>query len=485
MNKNEFPIYVLSPLLKDAIKAICEVTATPVEVVAPIMLAEMAWSVQHHWNVRLLVKNGGTVPLSLFTLSIIESGGRKSTVFNLVSNGRTAFERESEERFEIAMSEFNVLLAEWEQRKRIIANERPNEHQTEEELRKMRVAHDRAKPKSPPNPKSHIVDATTAGLINKLKVCRPSVGIFTPEAGQVFNGYSANAANGGDIDWAAKICSLWDGASIVKDLSSENAALHNRRLSMGLLCQPETARTFLTSRTFKGQGIHARFLINSVPRYETPCVDLSDENSDGVDSRIAAFNTLLKGHHVHTPEYVEGSSQYELAPAILPWANRSNTNPLVQHYNAHWKDRQIDEDAGNTSFCARLMEHACRIAGVLAAFERCPAITDEHALAAVAIVEFYLTERERLDPGIAPSRLTELRDSVQYLRGWFSDNAAKGKCEIAHTYLMKNARRTVFSELDAEKKASVISSLVYEGMIEVVELASNNNKTAKFYRYIQ
>ena len=111
-------------------------------------------------------------------------------------------------------------------------------------------------------PRLLFTDATPEALSHALATGWPSAAVLSAEAGAIFGahvmGFEAILRN------LALVNVLWDGGGIDIDRRSKSSyRLRDRRLTFGVMVQPETLRTFIerAGALPRGSGFLARFLI--------------------------------------------------------------------------------------------------------------------------------------------------------------------------------------------------------------------------------
>ncbi|WP_166430661.1 DUF3987 domain-containing protein [Polymorphobacter arshaanensis] len=460
--------------MQDAIKGVAAATGAPPEAIIGTLLAEASWAVQSHYDVQLVFNDWKlSAPSSLFTLTISESGGRKSVILANLSEGRNRYEEEASRdyykrliRYKGDMEIFNA------QRQEIIRKNKASMVKNDDLYN-----HDLTEPKRPPNPKSNQSNFTTAGLMTEMAFCRPSIGVMTAEAGIILKGYSAGAGNGGEFEFATTMSLLWDKGEADKNTKeSGKISYSGRRLTVGFMCQSVAARAFLASDIMQQQGMQARFLINQVGVVESPeCLLDGDPMAEANASKVKAFNDRLYELHRESPK-CDIDDEFILAPKLLQWENQDSSNPLGIWYNHVGRQVERGDHHGSNTFFARVTEHACRIAGVLAAFEGYTKITNKHAEAAVAIIEYFIAERRSLDVGEETSTLNNLKEATEYVRGWFQKQKTKGVTTMTKKFFLDNARGGGFKHMNATVKANILEGLVFEEVIKMEIAAAGMTK---------
>ena len=99
-----FPVDSLGPMLGGAARAIADGVSAPKELAAQSVLAVAAFAAQDKGNVRM---DGRTIPLSLFLLTVAESGDRKSACDRVASHPLMEWQRSQVESHRDLLNEFN------------------------------------------------------------------------------------------------------------------------------------------------------------------------------------------------------------------------------------------------------------------------------------------------------------------------------------------------------------------------------------------
>ena len=107
-------------------------------------------------------------------------------------------------------------------------------------------------------------DQTFEGLTKNLDRSRPSISIFSDEAGQSLGGHAMTAEN--RTKTMAGLSKFWDGNPINRTRAGDGVmAFFGRRHCAHLMIQPIIADTLLSDPTARDQGFLARFLLCNPP----------------------------------------------------------------------------------------------------------------------------------------------------------------------------------------------------------------------------
>ena len=305
-----FPVEALGPL-REAVEAVQDISQAPVAIAAQSALAVASLAVQGFADVETL---GGDAPCSLFCMTIAESGERKSTCDRLLIRGLRDYERDREREYRDDNTAHEMTHKVWaEKRKRLIAEaagaNRVKAVAAEADLRALGP-----EPKPPLFPNVTCMEPTFEGLVRLYQVGRPSLGLFTDEAGGFIGGHAMNKDN--RLKSMAGFSQLWNGDTIDRTRAGDGASTYRgRRLAAHLMVQPVAARPFLADPEASGQGFLARFLIvEPASHIGSRMRQGHDPASDAAVDRFAALLQSI----LETP-MPTGASPQELAPPRLPF----------------------------------------------------------------------------------------------------------------------------------------------------------------------
>jgi hypothetical protein len=451
-DKQTYPIDALGSLLGSAAKAIAGTVAVPLPIAAHSVLAVAAFAAQDKANI---VTDGRTIPLSLFMLTIAESGDRKSACDNVASAPLLQWQRDKLLEFVSELQDYkNAKDVYASEHKKILASKRSaNEKNTA--LNALR---------SPPVPLEPIAicqEPTLEGLQKSFKQGRPSQAIFSDEGGQFFGGHAMNPDN--IQKTIAGLSKYWDGAPITRTRAApgESSTMYGRRLSIHLLVQPVIASAVLGNPLLMAQGILARFLIaeadslagtrfyNSTNPYKHPAV--------------VRFHTDITALLEQVPETSECGGLELPARSLSPEA----LEVWIAAYNS--TERQL-EPGGLLELikpvASKAADNAIRIAGVFAVLERTNEVSAEQMNRAWMLATYYLQNALRAAQ-LGDASLVE-RDTAEIL-GWIKNRAGR---QVTIDELQKKLTPVKHRKSVAHIRL-IMSRLVDTGSMTV---ASQNNK---------
>ena len=303
-----YPVASLGPILEAACHSLHRVIQAPEAICAAALLAAASVSVQ---GLADVVNWGRIHPLSLWFLSVAESGERKSAVDSEAMRPVREFEKRLAVAHKHDARIYEMQKEEWEARR--AAAKRSMRAKAGVGLAKAYEAIGSAPP-SPLNPIVIVADFTAEGLTKQLAVGRPSMAAFTDEAALVFGGHGMS--NEAAARTAGTLCKLWDRGELDRIRAGDaSMKLHGRRLAVHLMAQPVIAEGVLSDALLSGQGFLSRCLV-SWPESTAGTRRLSMENladDPAMDHYRSRLTELLE-----LPLVLAVGERNELSPRLLP-----------------------------------------------------------------------------------------------------------------------------------------------------------------------
>jgi hypothetical protein len=343
----EYPADALGPLV-DLCKTVALNAQLNPAVVGQSALTTASLVAQGGYEVETLA---GFKPLSIFGLSILESGDGKSTAEGIVLRGIRQFEKERHAEQQARQAEQAKLPV--------------KERQFERE------------------PYLLASDATVQGIIKGFLSGWPSQGIFTAEGATMLCGWGMAADQRANT--SANLNKLWDGEPVsVQRGMSGRIQLYNRRFCAHWMIQPDAAQEALTDPGLSSIGLWPRFMVSwpeplpprKYRRYEfwhdpivkafwDRCKAMLRDQAPTDDGECSEFRTIRLSDPARQI-LVETFERMEQA--------RDPAHPL---YSVK-------------PFAVRLCELACRNAGVLAAYADEDIINAERMKNGIALAGYSL-----------------------------------------------------------------------------------------------
>ncbi|MDU1575943.1 MAG: YfjI family protein [Pantoea sp.] len=256
-NGSPFPVDAFPQIIRNAIYEVEQHTQAPQALIAASALGVISLACQNRIDVCRLNNLRG--PVSLFLLTLAESGERKSTVDKLLMEPLYQLEENLFEKYTHDLTVWRNDEAIFNIEKKSLMSKLKSEIRcnkdhlaTNEKLKVLLASH----PKSPVRFKQIFNDATPAAIKDYLCGYWRSVGIMSDEAGTIFNGYTLN-----ELPFINK---MWDGAMFPVERKSEPEKLiRDARMTLSLMVQPNIFKGYIKRKgdMAKGIGFFARCLI--------------------------------------------------------------------------------------------------------------------------------------------------------------------------------------------------------------------------------
>jgi hypothetical protein len=402
-----YPVDELGPILGAAAKAIHAVIQAPQAVCGSSLLAAASLAVQGLADIHI---DGRVVPLTLWMLTIAESGERKSAVDAEAMRGAREVERELHAAYVDELSAFTAETEQWDA-KRAAAKQGAAKTKGEGLARALQDI-GRA-PDAPLKPTLIAGDFTAEGLTKLLRDGRPSIGAFTDEAGLVFGGHGMQKET--VTRTAATLSKAWDRGEFDRIRAAEGATkLYGRRLALHLLAQPVIAERALSDDVLAGQGFLARCLLawpegTAGKRLYVPA-------SVRDDPALAQFTARTRDL-LRRPFPLADGTRNELAPRALTLTAEAKAVWIKVHDAIERAEAPGGRYAVCKAWASKSAEQCARVAGVLTLIEEPDAQRIEAATIgrAAELTLWHLNEAVRL-AGTAELS-PEVRDAEAIL-GW-------------------------------------------------------------------
>jgi hypothetical protein len=346
-----YPLDALGPLA-DAARALADGVQVQPAMAGQSLLAASALLVQSVKNVRTL--DGAAKPLSVYALTVVASGDGKDAADRVALRRVHEFQREESRKYAAAQSE----------RERTEATRKRGEAPPEP---------------LPPAPYRIAGDVTLEGLRRSFAEGVASQGAFSTEAGVILAGHAMSVEN--RTKTAAALCGLWDRGhlSVIRG-GAGRVERYGVRLSAHLLVQPAALGDVLADESLSGVGFWPRFLLAwpapLAPRVYRPW------HADSC-SPIKAFWDRCDGLlQAHVPDDCDSLPALELGGE----AKRG----MAAFFERMEREGRRGDLRDVRPFALRATELACRVAGVLVAFDCRDAIDAETARNACSLVGYSL-----------------------------------------------------------------------------------------------
>ena len=352
-----FPVHALGPL-RTATEAIATVTEAPPAICAGSVLAASALAAQGLRDVETL---GEPRPVSLFLLTVAESGERKSTAYGLAMKGVRAFEDSLRPEYEENRQSYRREKEIWGKRHAAILKHADSEPAA------TRADLDNLGPEPEPPLRPWIVtgSATVEGIVKHLPDLRASLGIMTDEGGLMLGGHSMKSET--KLNTLATFTAMWDGSTLDRWRAGDGIASYaGRRFSAHLMIQPSAVEEFLSDPLTNGHGLLARFLTCRPASHIGHRLRLTKDA--GAMAEVDRFAGKVEASLARPMELAE-ERRNELAPPVLTLADDARTvlTEFARSMETAQGTGEVFEDA--RAFASKAAEHAARLSAVMTLFD--------------------------------------------------------------------------------------------------------------------
>lgn len=438
----EFPIKAFGEELAEIARAIHSIVRAPLVACVLMMLGAMNTVVQ---GLADLVLPHGRRPLSLFMLCIMESGERKTAIFNLVFAALRAYERE--------------LRIEWERQMRIIENDPER------------------KGEFIPLPTIVVSESTIDGLMKLVGMSRGYVVNASDEAAVFTQSHSMGSK---DVVRAAAVYSgLWDATpQFMARAAADNRVIDGKRVSICLMAQPAAVSPFMSNSQIQSQGLTARFLFAwpmsmiGTRKYEAP--------SAAALEAVAAFSRKVD-RLVRRPLPLVPQTKNILDPRDLVLTEKAMQRYIDFHDEIESQCGEGGKYYPIRETAAKSPEQALRIAGTLALFAvpTQSKLIESRVEQGVTLARYFLNEALRIASNEGDADLILAEKTL----AWIVAQAKKtGSDVIGLTLLYRNGPTDIRQAAKARKIAGILVSHGYLAPIKGGEMIGG--KKCEAYRIL-
>lgn len=405
--KMDFPVANLGPILSPACEAISQIAQVPPEMAAQSLLAYSALAVQQHYNVQL---DYMLYPTSLFFLTCAESGDRKSTSDKIAAQPIQEFERE------LVTQHRDVNFLE--------SNE-PNA-----------------------SPMLTCSEPTIEGLHRQLESGRPSLGLFSDEAGQFFGGYSMSKDH--CMKSISGLSTIWDGNPISRVRVGESYVIHDRRLSAHLMLQPVLLEPMIRNAMLMQQGFFARFLMCEPESLAGSRMYTTNQGTE--DRRLQPYYLRLK----------------ELISSEIETNELSGLNLKIMQVSKAAKATWIEfNNETEQALCpggllesikpaaSKMPQQVLRLSAVLAALDGQDSVCESHMQNAVELGSFYLNSAIRIQ---FRSECSAFESNVASLLDWLKSQSKPITMKLLQTCSPRRLKLRSSADMIREVMSNLTSS---------------------------
>ncbi|WP_421217291.1 DUF3987 domain-containing protein [Aeromonas enteropelogenes] len=327
------------------------------------------------------------IPLSLYCITVAESGTRKSTVENLLMAPFRDFEQRQEndskkrrKHYDDEIDIYNIRLKILKTNlKKAIANQnKEDETKAGAELKR----HKENKPIAEPAPRILVSDITQSALQKALSASWNALCLNTDEAGKILNGKDFSVPSFYNV--------LWDATPFsIERIATGRSQVANYRFSMNLMLQPSVFAKYsrIHGEQARESGFFARCLFSFVqPSLTIQQPVVNAEPTPHLDKFIARITTLLDSAY---EQFLCGQLHER---RVLALRDTTQIAKLEHDKEVYRIQINTDDHPQAPQFIQRATEHTLRLAGVMHAFlagNGNDAINDDLVFSAIQMMKEY------------------------------------------------------------------------------------------------
>ncbi len=370
---------------EDALVDVAKGLNVPLSMAGNSMLGALDLLTQPIANVQ--TRRFSETPLSLFLMSVAESGDGKSETESVFMKPIERYEREEQKKFKEAYRDYLAERASYERELENLKRKRLPQTAYSDALKELM----RNEPRPPLNPISTIGDPNIEGIYRFLSEGKPHVGLFTDEGARLFGGTAFAQENVQRTIGA--LTAVWSGKALDKMRYGDGTTkLFDRRICSHIMMQPVIAEKLFSDALLAGQGYLFRQLVTWPAPLMKSSTQVDVENLPSLKAFYAACDRLLAVPLKRDPE----SGGIIFDTLSLTEKAHAEYDRFFDHIE---ENRQEDHEyAPVNGYAKRTAEQALRIAGVLA-LAHDPAgrvIQLETMTAGIRLAEWYLDEVLRI-----------------------------------------------------------------------------------------
>lgn len=466
-----YPIDALPDIVQHAVEEVLSFTKAPIPLVASSALAAISLATQAHIDVKRAEKLIG--PVSLFLLTIADSGERKSTCDKFFTAAIQQYQREQDELAKPELKDYEAAINAWDAKRSGLMGQikqlaRKNEPTIEVENTIRELEH--LKPEPPRVPKLLRGDETPENLAWVLACEWPSGGVVSSEAGVVFGAHGMGKDS--IMRNLALLNILWDGGELsIGRRTTESFTVRGARLTVALQVQEATLRSFFerSGELARGTGFLARFLV-AWPESTQGFRPYTDPPPCW--PALAAFNQRLS-EILNTPAPLEEDGT--LSPSLLDLSREAKSAWVAFHDAIESELHSGGQLYDVRDVASKVADNAARLAGLFQVFDdgMGGTISSKSFQSASRIAAWHLNEARRFFGELALPE--EIKNAV-LLNDWLLDYCRKERVTMTpcrtvqqfgpNTLRTKAKLDAALQELESQERLQVIK----EGKRKIIQL---------------
>lgn len=397
-----YPLDALGDCLGMAAERLHAVLQCPAALCGQSLLSAASLAAQAQADV---VIDGRHEPLSLWHVTVAESGERKSAADQWALRAHRDHERDAADEYRQAQAAFEIAAGAHR------AAMRKAESKADAAAIREAMADAGTAPEPPLSPLLLLSEPTLEGLQKLYQAGRPSLGLFNDDAGDFLGGHAMSRDN--RTKSAAGFSRLWDCGEFSRVRSGDGAAkFYGRRLALHVMMQPVIAERVLSDDVLTGQGFLARCLLSwpqsTIGSRRYVEADLS------TDPAMATYWERMRGL-LQMPSPLRTGTRNELEPRTLTLSPEAKQRWItivdaIEHGTA-------SEYADVKAWASKAGAQVLRIAGVLTLFEngKAETIAIETIERAARLAQYHLAEAARI---VGTARVPANLRNAELLLDW-------------------------------------------------------------------
>ncbi len=239
--------------LGDIIKQVAACIQAPQSIALQSCLASINFLTQGLCNIEAEI---GSIPTSLYFITVAQSGDRKSTVDKFFLKPIRLYEQALLDDYQLDKKKYNAdVKASQLKEKEILGNTKNVDvDRVSQSLQSMSGT------VRPRYPMLIIEEPTYEGLVKHIDEDYPSVALFSSEGGRFIGGHAMNKEN--VLKTISGLSSIWDGDPITRLRQAEGAkSIRDRRVCLHFLIQPIILEQMVEKNLLEGQGFLSRVIL--------------------------------------------------------------------------------------------------------------------------------------------------------------------------------------------------------------------------------
>lgn len=452
-NKDDFPLDCLPDVLQETLKEVHSQVKSPIGIIASSMLSSMSIACQGAFNIKS--QSGDFYPASIYTMTIAESGERKTgtdKVFNkqIIDYIESRAEFYKNQKKDYNTKKYLLKLEESvysrEIKKRLAENDCISD--IKENLEKLKKEEEGINP--PLEMKLLYSDVTSESLLWNMAKKWPCAALSSSEGVNILNGRAGQKIG--------LLNELWDAprSFTVDRKTSESIELKNPRLTISIMVQPKVFEDFLVKDNFLAIniGLLSRFLI-SMPT-STQGERYISENDKICE--ILNFKSYLNYWLKKSEERILDNKPYEVFN-LSKDAKKQYLNIL------NYIEEQISENgylSKERALASKLGNNILRIAGLIQAFDdKINIISEKNLCCAYEIACWYTQQYLKIMSNFSKDLSAD--DMGNILLSWLEERREGSESYFNVTYIYRSAPNAIRGK---EKVQIAIENLEQRGFIK-------------------